>query len=68
MRSIICLVIAIALTGLTGCAKQESAPAAEPEAPTETQQISEEDFETGEIDGVVESLEGEVEVEEEPSP
>lgn len=61
MRSIICLAIVIALTGLTGCAKQETTPVAEPEAPVETQQISNEDFETGEIDGVVESVEGEVE-------
>jgi len=60
MRSIICLAIVIVLTGLTGCSNQETAPAAEPEAPTEAQQISNEDFETGKIDGVVESVEGEV--------
>ncbi len=53
MRSIICIAIMIALTGLTGCAEQESAPAAEPEAATETQQISNEDFESGEASGVV---------------
>jgi hypothetical protein len=61
MRSIICLAVVITLTGLTGCAKQETAPAAEPEAPIDAQEISNEDFETGEVDGVVESNEGEVE-------
>lgn len=69
MRSLICFAIIIALTVLTGCANQETAPAAEPEAPTDTQEISNEDFESGEVDvGVEEGDEAsETEAEEEPS-
>jgi len=67
MRSIICFAIVIALAGLTGCAKQESAPADEAEVPTETQQISTEDFESGEVDAVVEEGDDKTETEDEPA-
>jgi PBP1b-binding outer membrane lipoprotein LpoB len=69
MRSIICIAIIIALSLLTGCAEQETAPAAEPEAATDAQEISNEDFEAGEVDVVVEDGDEapETEAEEEPS-
>ena len=54
MRSIICVVAMLALIGLTGCAKKDAAPAAQPESQTETTVIATEDFESGEAEGVVE--------------
>ncbi len=54
MRSIICVFIILALVGLTGCAKKDAAPADQPEATSEAQPISTEDFESGEAEGVVE--------------
>jgi len=64
MRSIICVVTAVALVGIMGCAKQDSAPADQTEAQTESQPISNEDFESGEVEGLVED--GEDVVEETP--
>ena len=61
MRSIICVVIVVALVGLMGCAKQDSAPADQPEAQTESQPISNEDFESGDAEGLVEESEDVVE-------
>ncbi len=66
MRSLICLAIIIALSLLTGCAKQETASTVEPEAPTDVQEISNEDFETGEVDGVVEEGDDKTDAEDEP--
>jgi hypothetical protein len=56
MRQIICFTIVLALAGLTGCGQRKTAPADEPraQAATETQPISTEDFESGEVDGAVE--------------
>jgi hypothetical protein len=54
MRSILSLVVVISLILLTGCANEDSAPAPEPEAPADAQQISNEDFESGEVEGVTE--------------
>ncbi len=59
MRSLICLVIIIALAGLTGCAKQEPVPSADPEAQADTQEISNEDFESGEVEAVEVEVDGE---------
>lgn len=50
MRSIICVVIMLALVGLTGCAKKDAAPADQ----SETAAIASEDFESGEVEAVVE--------------
>lgn len=61
MRSIICVVIVLALIGLTGCAKKDAAPAVETETQTETTVIASEDFESGEVEGVVEEVEEVVE-------
>lgn len=61
MRSIICVLIMVVLIGLTGCAKKDAAPADHPEAQSETQPISTEDFESGEAEGAVEEVEGVVE-------
>lgn len=61
MRSIICVVIVLALIGLTGCAKKDAAPAEQPVTETETSVIATEDFESGEAEGVVEEAEEVVE-------
>ena len=61
MRSIICVAIVVALVGLMGCAKQDAAPADQPEAQTESQPISNEDFESGDVEGLVEDSEDVVE-------
>ncbi len=58
MRSIICVVIMLALIGLNGCAKKDAAPVEQPATETETV-IATEDFESGEAEGAVESVEGE---------
>jgi ABC-type Zn uptake system ZnuABC Zn-binding protein ZnuA len=61
MRSTICVVIMLALIGLTGCAKNDSEPADQPETQTETTVIATEDFESGEVESVVEDTEEVVE-------
>lgn len=53
MRSIICIVIMLALIGLSGCAKKEAAPADQPG----TSVIATEDFESGEVEMVGEETE-----------
>jgi type IV pilus biogenesis protein CpaD/CtpE len=55
MRFIICVVVAVALVGLTGCAKNEPAQVDQPADQTETEPISAEDFESGEVENVVDS-------------
>ena len=60
MRSIMCVVIVLALVGLTGCAKKDAAPADQPESQTETV-IATEDFESGEVEVIVEEAEEVVE-------
>ena len=65
MRSIIVVVIMLALIGLTGCAKKDAVPADQPEAQTESQAISNEDFESGEVEAVVDD--GEEVVEDTPA-
>jgi len=62
MRSIIVIFIMLALVGLTGCAKNDAVPADQPEAQTESQPISNEDFESGDVEVVVEDGEEVVEV------
>lgn len=56
MRSIIVVAVMFALIGLTGCAKKVTAPADQPEPQSETV-IKTEDFESGEVEGVVEETE-----------
>jgi len=58
MRFIICFVIVVSLVLCAGCAKQEPAPADQPapaaEAPAaDADPIAAEDFESGEVEGVV---------------
>jgi len=65
MRSIIVVVIMLALIGLTGCAKKDTAPADQPETQPESQTIATEDFESGEVEAVVED--GEEVVEDTPT-
>lgn len=57
MRSIICIVIVLALIGLSGCAKKDVAQADQ----DETTVIATEDFESGEAESVVEETEEVVE-------
>lgn len=66
MRSIICVVVVLSLIGLTGCAKKDAAPAEDTETQIETTVIATEDFESGEVESVIEDVE-EV-VEETPAP
>ena len=65
MRSIICLLIMVALIGLAGCAKKDAAPADQIEIQSETTTISTEDFESGKAEGAVEKVEEVEEVVEE---
>lgn len=64
MRSIIIVAVIVALIGLTGCAKKDTAPADQTEPQSETV-IKTEDFESGEVEGVV--VETEEVVEEAPA-
>lgn len=59
MRSIIVVAVMFALIGLTGCA-ENTAPADQTEPQSETV-IKTEDFESGEVEGVVEEAEDVVE-------
>lgn len=61
MRSIICIVIMLALIGLTGCAKKDAAPVEQSDIQTESGVIATEDFESGEVEGMVEDVEEVVE-------
>ena len=70
MRLMICVLVTIALVLCLGCAKQETAPAepetASSEAPqTDADPIASEDFESGEIDGTMESADVQEDVQEE---
>jgi len=49
MRSVICVVIVLALVGVTGCAKNDPAPADQSGAAS----IASEDFESGEVETMV---------------
>ena len=73
MRELICIAVVAALVFLTGCAKPESEPApAEPEAaveqPTEeSQPITSEDFESGEVEELEESGDEDADEDAEPT-
>ena len=58
MRFLISIVVAVALVGLIGCAKQETAkadqPQSAPESQADAQPIASEDFESGDAKGMVE--------------
>ena len=64
MRSITVIVVMLALVGLTACANDEAAPAVQPETQSDSSEIASEDFESGEVEGVVdettEAVESEV--------
>lgn len=60
MRSIIVVIVMFALIGLVGCANNDTAPADQTEPQPETV-IATEDFESGEVEGVVEETEEVVE-------
>lgn len=62
MRLTICVVVMLALIGLNGCAKNDAAPVDQPETQTDSHPISDEDFESGEVESVVGDVE-EVETE-----
>ena len=66
MRSLICVVIMLALISLTGCANNEPAPVEQSE--TEPSTIATEDFESGETEAMVEGVEEAVEEEAEEEP
>lgn len=71
MRLTICVVVMLALIGLNGCAKNDAAPVDQPETQTDSQPISDEDFESGEVESVVgdvEEVETEVVEEESDAP
>ncbi len=53
MRFTICVFLMLALIGLNGCAKQDAAPVDQPETTTDSHPISDEDFESGEVESVV---------------
>lgn len=58
MRLTICFIVMLALIGLNGCAKKDAATVEEPETTTDSQPISDEDFESGEVESVVGDAEG----------
>ena len=57
MKKSMCVIVLVALVGLTACAQEEPAPVEEPQPQTETQPeaqpVSTDDFKTGEAKGEV---------------